>query len=79
MAPSVTQAIRDRSADHKSPATTVALLKLNAVVGLQGKVEVVDGKDTLTRVEITCALWHSTEDNLFALLANGWTVGQTAS
>jgi cytochrome c5 len=63
---SVAQGIRDGSVDLNSPATTVALLKLNAVVGLQGKVEVVDGKDTLTRVGITCALCHSTVDNSFA-------------
>jgi mono/diheme cytochrome c family protein len=42
------------------------LLKLNAVVGVQGKVETVGGKDTLTRVGITCALCHSTVDDSFA-------------
>jgi mono/diheme cytochrome c family protein len=51
------------SADLNSPATTVALLKLNAVVGLKGTVETVNGKDTLTRVGITCALCHSTVNN----------------
>src|SRR5919112_1067413 len=51
------------SADLNSPATTVALLKLNAVVGLQGTVESINGKDTLTRVGITCALCHSTVNN----------------
>jgi mono/diheme cytochrome c family protein len=44
----------------------VALLKLNAVVGIKGTVESVNGKDTLTRVGITCALCHSTVDNSFA-------------
>jgi mono/diheme cytochrome c family protein len=62
----VVQGIKDGTIDLKSPDTTVALLKLNAVVGLQGKVEVVNGKDTLTRVGITCALCHSTVDNSFA-------------
>jgi mono/diheme cytochrome c family protein/cytochrome c5 len=62
----VVQGIRDGSVDLKSPATTVALLKLNAVIGLQGKVEVVDGKDTLTRIGVTCALCHSTVDDSFA-------------
>jgi mono/diheme cytochrome c family protein len=52
-----------KTADLKSPATTVALLKLNAVVGLQGTVVSKDGKDTLTRVGITCALCHSTVDD----------------
>ena len=50
-------------ADLHDPATTVALLKLNAVVGLQGTVETVNGKDTLTSVGITCALCHSSVDN----------------
>jgi mono/diheme cytochrome c family protein len=51
------------SADLNDPATTVALLKLNAVVGLQGTVETIDGSETLTRVGITCALCHSTVNN----------------
>jgi cytochrome c5/cytochrome c2 len=54
------------NADLTDPATTVALLKLNAVVGLKGTVENVNGVDTLTRVGITCALCHSTVDNSFA-------------
>jgi hypothetical protein len=41
------------------PATTVALLKLNAVVGLQGFF----AGDNLTSVGITCAVCHSTVDN----------------
>jgi mono/diheme cytochrome c family protein len=44
----------------------VALLKLNAVVGLKGTVETINGQDTLTRVGITCALCHSTVDDSFA-------------
>lgn len=51
------------NADLNDPATTIALLKLNAVVGLQGTVETVNAKDTLTRVGITCALCHSTVNN----------------
>jgi mono/diheme cytochrome c family protein len=47
--------------DLKSPATTVALLKMNAVVGLQATV---DANNRLTRVGVTCALCHSTVDNL---------------
>jgi cytochrome c5 len=47
--------------DLKSPATTVALLKMNAVVGLQATV---DANNHLTRVGVTCALCHSTVDNL---------------
>jgi mono/diheme cytochrome c family protein len=52
-----------QSADLKSPATTVALIKLNAVVGLKGTVVTEGGRDRLTRVGITCALCHSTVDN----------------
>jgi len=55
-----------QTADLNSPATTVALLKLNAVIGLQGTVATVNGKDTLTRVGITCALCHSTVNNSVA-------------
>ena len=64
--PAVVQGIQNGSVDLKSPDTTIALLKLNAVVGVQGKVETVGGKDTLTRVGITCALCHSTVDDSFA-------------
>jgi mono/diheme cytochrome c family protein len=54
------------NADLDAPATTVALLKLNAVVGLQGTVASINGKDTLTRLGITCALCHSTVNNSVA-------------
>ena len=46
--------------DLKSPATTVALLKLNAIVGVQATV---DTNNHVTRLGITCALCHSTVDN----------------
>ncbi len=62
----VVKGIQDGSINLKDPATTVTLLKLDAVVGVKGKVEVVNGKDTLTHVGITCALCHSTVDNSFA-------------
>jgi hypothetical protein len=62
----VVAGIQNGSVDLKSPDTTVALLKLNAVVGLKGTVESVDGKDTLTRLGVTCALCHSNVDNSFA-------------
>jgi mono/diheme cytochrome c family protein len=42
------------------------LLKLNAVVGVRGDVRSVNGKDTLARVGITCALCHSTVDDAFS-------------
>lgn len=46
--------------DLTSPATTVALLKLNAIVGLQATV---DANDHITRLGVTCALCHSTVDD----------------
>ncbi len=64
--PSIVQGIQAGAVDLASPETTVALLKLNAVVGVIGKVDSVDGKDTLTEVGITCALCHSTVDDSFA-------------
>ncbi len=62
----VVSGIQDGSISLTDPATTVALLKLDAVVGLKGTVESVGGKDTLTHLGITCALCHSTVDNSFA-------------
>lgn len=62
----VVQGIQNGSVDLRRPATTIALLKLNAVVGLKGTVETVNGQDVLRRVGITCALCHSTVDNSFA-------------
>ena len=62
----VQAAIAAGKVDLRSPATTLALIKLNAVVGVKGTVQTVDGKDRLTRVGITCALCHSTVDNSFA-------------
>lgn len=64
--PALVAAIEAGAVDLHSPATTVALLKLDAVVGLKGTVETVNGVDTLTRVGITCALCHSTVDDSFA-------------
>jgi mono/diheme cytochrome c family protein len=50
------------SADLNSPATTVALIGLNAVVGIMGRVE----GGQLRQVGITCALCHSVVDNSVA-------------
>jgi mono/diheme cytochrome c family protein len=50
-------------ADLTDPATTVALLSLGAVVGIEGQVA-ADG--TLERVGVTCALCHSTVDDSVA-------------
>src|SRR5262245_17530512 len=50
------------SADLNAPATTVALIGLDAVVGLRGVVE----NGTITKLGITCALCHSTVDDSVA-------------
>src|SRR5689334_21351501 len=55
--------LQNKSIDLNDPKTTVALLKLGAVVGVIGKV---DASNTLTRVGVSCALCHSTVDNSFA-------------
>jgi hypothetical protein len=62
----VKSAIAAGAVDLNDPATTVTLLKLGAVVGLRGTVETVNGRDTLTKLGVTCALCHSTVDNSFA-------------
>ena len=49
--------------DLNSPATTVALLKMNAVLGIKGEVVSSATGDQLMRVGITCALCHSSVDN----------------
>src|SRR5262245_44736468 len=61
----VVQGIQNHTISLTDPATTVALVKLNAVIGVKGTVENVGGKDTVTRVGFTCALCHSTVDNSF--------------
>jgi hypothetical protein len=60
---SVRAAIAAGQVDLNSPATTVTLLKLGAVVGVIGQV---DANDNLTRVGVTCAICHSTVDNSFS-------------
>jgi mono/diheme cytochrome c family protein len=64
--PAVVDGIRNGTIDLDSPATTVALIKLDAVVGIKGVVENVNGVDRLRRVGVTCALCHSTVDNSFS-------------
>jgi cytochrome c2 len=46
--------------DLNDPATTVALLKMNAVVGLKAEV---DAGNHITKLGVTCALCHSTVDD----------------
>jgi hypothetical protein len=60
--PAVIEALQAGRVDLTNPAVTVELLRLNAVVGVQGKVNDVG---QLTSVGITCALCHSSVDNSF--------------
>jgi mono/diheme cytochrome c family protein len=62
----VAAAIKEGKVDLNSPATTLALLKFDAVVGLKGTVSMVNGKDSLVGLGITCALCHSNVDDSFA-------------
>lgn len=60
---SVVTSINNGEVDLDDPATTVALLKLNAVVGLKGSF---DADSNLTSVGVTCAVCHSTVDDSFS-------------
>jgi hypothetical protein len=60
--PAVVDALEAGQVDLDDPAVTLALLQVNAVVGLVGKV---DESGQLTSVGITCALCHSNVDNSF--------------
>lgn len=62
----VKDAIAAGRVDLNSTATTLALIKMNAVIGVKGDVQTVNGRDTLVRMGITCALCHSSVDNSFA-------------
>src|SRR6188768_227633 len=63
--------------DLKSPATTVALLKMNAVVGIQATV---DANNHITQIGVTCALCHSTVDNsVMPGIATDRMAGRTAT
>jgi hypothetical protein len=64
--PSIVDAIKAGKVDLDSPATTLALLQLNAVVGVKASVEGSGGDARLRSIGITCALCHSTVDNAFA-------------
>ena len=60
---SVVTGIQSGAVDLDDPATTLALLKLNAVVGVKGNFNAEGG---LKSIGITCAVCHSTVDNSFA-------------
>jgi mono/diheme cytochrome c family protein len=60
--PALIDALRDPGVDLTKPALTIELLRLNAVVGVIGKL---DDQGQLASVGITCALCHSTVDDSF--------------
>src|SRR6185312_3532556 len=65
--PGIVEAIQKAQVNLNDPQTTLALLQLNAVVGVKGQVSKnTDGTLKLDRIGITCALCHSTVDNSFA-------------
>lgn len=65
--PAVVAGIKDGSISLTDPQTTLALISLNAVLGVKGTVSTgADGKLKLDRMGITCALCHSTVDNSFS-------------
>ena len=57
---SLVSQLQQGTVDLNDPATTLALLKLNAVVGVTG---VFNDNGTLKSIGIHCALCHSTVDN----------------
>lgn len=57
-------AIKAGKVDLNNPATTLALLKLNAVVGISSTFDTTSG--SFKSLGITCAFCHSTVDNSFA-------------
>jgi hypothetical protein len=62
LAPQVLSALQQHTVNLQDPAVTIALIKLNAVVGVQGFFK----GNQLESVGITCALCHSTVDNSLA-------------
>ena len=60
---SVAKAIKAGKVDLNSPKTTLALLKLNAVVGVKG---IFDKNGSLKSMGLSCAVCHSTVDDSFA-------------
>jgi hypothetical protein len=59
----VREGIISHSIDLNDPAITLALLKLNSVVGVKGNF---NQEGTLQSIGITCAVCHSTVDNSFS-------------
>ena len=63
LTPEVIAGIESGDIKLNEPATTLALLKLNAVVGVKGNFT---PEGTLQSIGITCAVCHSTVDNSYS-------------
>jgi hypothetical protein len=61
--PSLVNAVKAGQVNLDDPKTTLALLQLNAVVGLTGRF---NSAGQMTSIGIQCALCHSTVDDAFA-------------
>ena len=61
--PNIVAGITNGTISLDDPNTTVALIKLNAVLGIKGNF---DGAGNLQSMGITCAVCHSTVDNSFS-------------
>src|SRR5262249_11466194 len=70
--PAVINAIKTGQVNLNDPAVTIELLKLNAVIGVSGKVA---ADNTLTSIGVTCALCHSTVDNSVTAGSGGRLAG----
>jgi hypothetical protein len=72
--PELIQQLRQGQVDLDDPATTLALLKLNAVVGVTGFFD--EEGNSLESIGIQCALCHSTVDDSLApgigMRLDGW-------
>ena len=60
--PDTIAALKGGQVDLTSPAVTIELLRLNAVVGVKGRV---NSAGQLTSIGVTCALCHSVVDDSF--------------
>src|SRR5581483_9388493 len=61
--PSVVNAVKAGQINLDDPKTTLALLQLNAVIGVTG---IFNSSGQMTSIGIQCALCHSTVDDAFA-------------
>src|SRR4029450_9812894 len=62
--PTLVEAIKGGKVNLDDPATTLELLKLDAVVGVKGTFDAREGR--LTSIGLRCAVCHSTVDNAFS-------------